>query len=160
LDKPWKKLSEEHQKQLLYGSGDKHIVFEWKHRGGNIWRHGGKWEGIIPQLMTSFKKTAAGPRRLQLEKYMRIMRCPAGEGNRLNAQARAVQVGGRTLVELGGMPIGELGGWFDKLETRFDDVQRTIAGELLKEIRGRLGFLLNVGLHYLSLDRSAPTLSG
>lgn len=160
LTKPWKKLPAEQQNLLLFGSGDKHIVYEWKQRGGAVWRHGGKWEGVIPQLMTSFKKTAAGPRRMQLEKYMRVMRCPTCNGNRLNAQARAFKVGDRTLIELGNMPIGDLGPWFDKLESRLDPIQRTIAGELLKEIRARLGFLLNVGLHYLSLDRSAPSLSG
>ena len=97
---------------------------------------------------------------MQLEKYMRIVRCPICKGNRLNAQARAVQVGTRTLVEVGSMPISELSPWFDTLETGLNPTERIIAGELLKEIRARTGFLLNVGLHYLSLDRSAPTLSG
>jgi excinuclease ABC subunit A len=160
LGTPWQALPEEQQRLLLYGSGDKHIVFEWKKRGGAVWRHGGKWEGIIPQLMTSFKKTAAGPRRMQLEKYMRVVRCGACNGQRLNAQARAVRVGGKTLIEIGAMPTGDLAGWFDAMEQDLDPVQRIIARELLKEIRGRLGFLLNVGLDYLTLDRSAPTLSG
>src|SRR5581483_1606526 len=118
------------------------------------------WEGIVPQLMSQFKKTAAGPRRIQLEKYMRVVRCPACQGNRLNPQARAVRVGGQTLTELGAMPLGELVPWFERYEQSLTPVQRAIAGELLKEIRARLGFLLNVGLHYLSLDRTAPTLSG
>jgi excinuclease ABC subunit A len=179
LETPWRKLPEEHQKLLLYGSGDKHITFEWKMRGGKVWKHGGTWEGIIPQLLSSFKKAAAGPRRLQLEKYMRIMRCPTCGGHRLNAQARAVRVGekvsgpfsaaekgpdtfsaGKTLIDLGAMPIGDLVPWFEQLEGDLDRVQKIIATELLKEIRGRLGFLLNVGLHYLTLDRAAPSLSG
>src|SRR5262249_31961855 len=74
------------------------------------------------------------------------------------------RVGGKTLVELGAMPIGELARWFDPqaglLEKSLTPLQHTIAEEVLKEIRGRLGFLLNVGLHYLTLERSAPTLSG
>src|SRR5581483_3398757 len=98
LKKPWRELPEEHRNLLLYGAGDRHITYEWRQRAG-VWKHGGKWEGIVPQLLTSFKKTAAGPRRLQLEKYMRVVRCPACGGQRLNAQARAVRVGGRTLVE-------------------------------------------------------------
>src|SRR4029079_12290348 len=84
-------------------------------------------------------------------------------GQRLNAQARAVRVAGRTLVEACALPVGDLGEWFTEggsLETGLGPVQRTIAAELLKEIRGRVGFLLNVGLHYLTLDRPAPTLSG
>ena len=98
LKTPWKDLPAEHRDILLYGSGDRHITFEWKQRGGGVWKHGGKWEGIVPQLLSSFKKTAAGPRRMQLEKYMRVVRCPTCQGKRLNAQARAVRVGGKTLV--------------------------------------------------------------
>src|SRR5207302_2940900 len=153
---------EEHRNWLLHGAGDRHITYAWKQRHG-LWKHGGKWEGIIPQLLSSFKKTAAGPRRMQLEKYMRVVRCPTCQGQRLNAQARAVRVGGKTLVEVCAQPIGDLEPWFaadGPLERSLDAVQRTIAAEVFKEIRGRLGFLLNVGLHYLTLDRTAPTLSG
>jgi excinuclease ABC subunit A len=165
LKTPWKDLPEEHRNWLLHGSGDRHITFEWKQRGGGgVWKHGEKWEGIVPQLLSSFKKTAAGPRRLQLEKYMRVLRCPDCQGQRLNPQARAVRVGGKTLVEVCAMPVGDLAAWLDPqtgpLEQSFTPIQRTIAEEVLKELRGRLGFLLNVGLHYLTLDRSAPTLSG
>src|SRR5262249_43914051 len=94
LKKPWRNLPAGHRDCLLYGAGDRHITFEWKLRGGTVWKHGGKWEGIIPQLLRSFKKTAAGPRRLQLEKYMRVVCCPSCQGQRVNAQARAVKVGG------------------------------------------------------------------
>jgi len=160
LKTPWEDLPEEEQTQLLHGSGDAHIVWEWKQRGGKVWKHGGKWEGIVPQLIAQFKKTAAGPRRIQLEKYMRVVRCPACDGQRLNPQARAVRVGGRTLIEVGQTPIGDLVPWFDTYEKELPDTARVIAAELLKEIRARLGFLLNVGLHYLTLDRAAPTLSG
>ena len=160
LQTPWKKLTAEHQQILLHGSGDKHIVFEWKKRGGSVWRHGGKWEGVVPQLLASFKKTASGPRRMQLEKYMRIVRCPTCNGQRLNAQARSVRVSDKTLIEVGNQTIGNLARWFDEMEVKLDLIQRTIATQLLKEIRARLGFLLNVGLHYLSLDRPAPSLSG
>ncbi len=163
LKTPWRDLPEQHRQWLLYGSGDRHITFEWKQRAG-LWKHGGTWEGIVPQLMTSFKKTAAGPWRMAMEKAMRVARCPSCDGRRLNPQARAVRVGGRTLPELCALPIGELGDWFDPdkgpLEKGFTPLQRQIATEVLKEIRGRLGFLLNVGLHYLTLDRGAPTLSG
>jgi excinuclease ABC subunit A len=164
LQTPWRDLPEQHRQWLLFGSGDRHITFEWKQRVGHVWKHGGKWGGVIPQLLSSFKKTAAGPRRLQLEKYMRVVRCPICQGQRLNAQARAVRVAGKTLVEVCGMPIGDLAAWCDpehgSLEQTLEPLQRIIAAEVLKEIRARVGFLLNVGLDYLSLDRSAPTLSG
>jgi excinuclease ABC subunit A len=164
LETPWRDLPGQHRDWLLHGSGDRHITFEWKMRGGGVWKHGDKWEGIVPQLLSSFKKTAAGPRRLQLEKYMRVMRCPTCQGQRLNPQGRAVRVAGKTLVDACALPIGELAAWLDPekgpLEKSLDAIQQTIAAEVLKEIRGRVGFLLNVGLHYLSLDRGAPTLSG
>jgi len=160
LKLPWSDLPPEHRQLLLFGSGDRHIVWEWKQRGGAVWKHGGKWEGIVPQLLSQFKKTSAGPRRMQLEKYMRTGKCTACNGHRLNPQARAVRVGNKTLVELGRMPIGDLVVWFADMEANLPAVQRFIASELLKEIRARISFLLNVGLHYLSLDRSAPTLSG
>jgi excinuclease ABC subunit A len=160
LQTPWKDLPKQHRGWLLDGSGDRHITYEWKQRGGKVWKHGGTWEGIVPQLLSSFKKTAAGPRRLQLEKYMRVVKCTTCGGHRLNAQARAVRVGGKTLVELGAMPIGDLVPWFAQMEGGLDPVRQIIARELLKEIRDRLTFLLNVGLHYLTLDRSAPSLSG
>ncbi len=160
LKTPWNQLPEPQQTLILQGSGDSHIVWEWKQRGGKVWKHGGKWEGIVPQMLSQFKKTAAGPRRMQLEKYMRVVRCPACKGQRLNPQARNVRVGGRTLIDLGHTSIGELVPWFDDYEKTLSHTAKMIAGELLKEIRGRLGFLLNVGLHYLSLDRPAPSLSG
>ena len=112
LKTPWRDLPEEHQNWLLQGAGERHVTFSWKQRGGGVWKHGGKWEGIVPQLLSSFKKTAAGPRRMQLEKYMRVVRCPTCQGQRLNSQARAVRVGGKTLVEVCAMPIGDLTAWF------------------------------------------------
>ena len=163
LQQPWEKMPQKHRDLLLYGAGSTHITFEWKMRGGNVWKHGGAWEGIVPQMLASFKKTAAGPRRMQLEKYMRVVRCPSCNGQRLNPQARAVRIVGRTMVDLLASPLDALGDWLEAdgpLEKKLTKVQMTIAGEVLKEIRARLGFLLNVGLHYLSLDRSAPTLSG
>src|SRR6185437_12581552 len=147
LKTPWQRLPREQQDLLLHGSGEQHITYEWKQRGGGVWKHGGKWEGIIPQLLSSFKKTAAGPRRMQLEKYMRVVRCPTCQGQRLNAQARAVRVGGKTIVEVCALPVGELAAWLDPetgdLERNLTPLQQTIAGEVLKELRGRVGFLLN-----------------
>ncbi len=163
LKVPWNELPAEHRELILHGSGDRHITFEWKQRRGKVWKHGGKWEGVIPQLLSQFKKAAAGPRRMQLEKYMRVGRCPTCHGQRLNPQARAVRVSGKSIVEACALPVGDLAAWMapdGPLEQGLAPLQRTIATEVLKELRGRVGFLLNVGLHYLTLDRSAPTLSG
>ena len=85
--------------------------------------------------MSQFKKVTAGPKRVQLEKYMRVVECPACHGQRLNPQARAVRVGGKTLVEVGHMPVGALVPWLDDYRAGLDPVRAIIAGELLKEIR-------------------------
>lgn len=162
LKKPWKKLTAEQRRVLLHGAGNQQIVFAWRTRGGT-WHHAGLWEGIVPQLRASFKKASAGPRRLQLENYMRSGKCSSCNGERLNPQARKVRVAGRTLIEAEAMPLDELADWLapgGPMEKGLDEVGRFIAAEVMKELRARLGFLLNVGLQYLSLDRTAPTLSG
>lgn len=163
LQAPWRNLPLEHQNWLLHGAGDRTITYRWKNRGGTVWKHSGKWEGIVPQLLTSFKKTAAGPWRLQLEKYMRAIVCPKCNGHRLNEQASAVRVGGLSIIEACALPISQFARWLapaGTLEQSLNPVRQSIAAELLKEIRGRVGFLVDVGLHYLSLDRTAPSLSG
>jgi hypothetical protein len=146
LKQPWKDLPKQHRDWLLYGSGEQHITYEWKQRGGKVWKHGGTWEGVVPQLLTSFKKTAAGPWRMALEKYMRVVRCPACQGQRLNPQARAVRVGGKTLVEMCALPIGGWRTWMESapLEKSLAPCRWPSLAEVLKEIRGRVGFLLNV----------------
>ncbi|MFT3882059.1 MAG: excinuclease ABC subunit UvrA [Gemmatales bacterium] len=162
LKKPWKNLTKQEKDWILHGTDEK-IICEWKSRGGFIWRHAETWAGIVPDLMAGYKKVAAGPRKMQLEKYMRTMTCPSCHGQRLNPQAAAVRVGNKTIVETGNTPVGDLLTWFAKegtLEKSLDLTQATIAIEALKEIRTRLQFLVDVGLHYLSLDRTAPTLSG
>src|SRR4029079_9400142 len=105
--KPWKDMADQEKRWLLYGI-EEPIICEWRSRGGFIWRHAEKWDGIIPDLMASYKKTAAGPRKLQLEKYMRSVLCPTCHGKRLNAQASAVRVADKTIIEAGATPVGDL----------------------------------------------------
>ena len=168
---PWRDLDERFKKVWLHGAGERVIVHHWKNRR-RIWSHAEKWEGVATELLARYRKSAGGPARAQLEPFMRSMTCPDCRRSRLNPRARAVRVGGKSLVELGSMPIGHAASFFDALanlkpadghsveHAPLDPVSRTIAEELLKEIRGRLKFLTDVGLHYLQLDRSAPTLSG
>ncbi len=167
LKGPWKDLEPKWQNAWLYGLGERVIVHNWKSRGKR-WSHAETWPGVATELLAKFRSATSGPHRAKLEPYMRSMTCPDCQGARLNARARAVRVGGRSLVEIGGMPIGDAALFFDALAGAkpsagvlpLDSLSQTIAEELFKEIRGRLGFLTNVGLHYLTLDRSAPTLSG
>lgn len=160
LDTPWEDLAPAHQNALLYGTGDRHITFAWRHRG-NVHYHGAQWEGVIPKLLSSYKKSNSPMQRTMYEKYMRVMTCPDCQGKRLNPQARHVRFAGKTLIELEAMPVDRLHEFLVQAEReQLTPIERQIATDLLKEIRERLGFLLNVGLHYLSLDRTANTLSG
>ncbi len=172
LKGPWSQLDPKWRLAWLSGTGDRKIVHRWRQKG-RVWSHAETWPGVATELLEKFKASSGGPHRAMLEPYMRSMTCPDCGGARLNERARAVRVGGKTLVELGALSIGSVARFFDALAgqaapnfapeetpTPLDPLSHTIAEELLKEIRARLGFLVNVGLHYLTLDRAAPTLSG
>ena len=171
LKGPWSGLSEEMRKIWLYGAGDRPIVANWKSRN-KVWAHAEKWNGIANDLVQSYRD-GSQIARAQLEPYMTSMKCTDCGGSRLNARARAMRVGGLSMASVGSLPISQLTPWFDELAHAdakispdgprpepLDRLSLTVAEELLKEIRARLRFLLNVGLEYLTLDRSAPTLSG
>ena len=157
LNTPWKNLSAKARDALLYGTGEDHITFEWRWRGG-IWKHGDTFEGIIAQLHEKYRNTKSSFVRAYYEKYMHKTRCPDCQGMRLNPQASAVILGGKNLPQVEALAIDQLAGYLDRL--RLDQTQMLIAEDVLREIRARLTFLLSVGLHYLTLDRPAPTLSG
>lgn len=160
LETPWKDLPTEAREALLHGTGERHITFRWRSRG-RVHLHGGVWDGIIPQLLARHRKTNNAMQRKMLEKYMRIVPCQSCHGERLNPQARSVRIAQKTLLELEAMPVDRLAQFLDEQVTAsLSDVERQIAIEPLKEIRARIGFLLNVGLHYLTLDRRATSLSG
>jgi len=167
LETAWAELDGELQGLWLWGTGDLHITFTW--RGGNSpLKYGGKFEGLVPDLLTKYRGSQSWPQRRQLERYMRTMSCPDCRGERLNAQARGVKLTSchprfaehptRSLPEVCHLSVGEAVEFFSDLQ--LDPTRTLIAADALKEIRNRLGFLLNVGLDYLALDRTAPTLSG
>jgi excinuclease ABC subunit A len=167
LDTPWGELDPALQQIWLHGTGDEHITYTW--RGGSSGhKYGGKFEGLVPQLMQSYRETANEMHRRYLEKYMTVCGCPACQGARLNPQARHVTVsttsdkfGLKTTLSLPqvcALAVSDASEFFGGLE--LDATGTKIAAEVLKEVRGRLGFLINVGLDYLTLNRTAPTLSG
>jgi excinuclease ABC subunit A len=157
LDTPWKDLPKKARDALLHGTGDEHITFEWRRRW-RIWRHGGTFAGIIDELHDKYRQTKSELMQRYYEQFMTVSECPDCHGGRLNEQALAVKLGGRNLQELCRMSVAEAAAFFAAL--KLDGTRRIIAEEPLKEIRGRLKFLIDVGLHYLTLDRAAPTLSG
>ena len=216
LTTPWRELLPAVRHALLYGTGERNITFGWRNRGG-VWKHGGTFPGVIPELLEAYRVAKNPMRRRQLEKYLHMAECSTCHGTRLNRQACAVRITARTfepdrpadlpapastsralqkskakpgqpapratsrarkttalaqsavatasagpvaksLPQVCGLTIAEAHRFFADLV--LDETQAQIAHEAIREIRGRLGFLLRCGLDYLTLDRTAPTLSG
>lgn len=157
IRRPWNELPPEARQALLYGTGDEHITFVWRYPRG-AWKHGGTFDGVIAELREKYRTAKAGFVRAYYEKYMTQRPCDACKGGRLNDQARAVRISGRSLPETVGLSVKEAIRFFEGIE--LSEVEALIAAEVLKEVRGRLAFLANVGLDYLTLDRTAPSLSG
>ncbi len=158
IETPFRELRPEHQQVILYGSGDEVIEFSYfNERGGQrIKRH--PFEGIINNMERRYRETESNVVREELSKYLSVQPCPACDGTRLNRSARHVYVAGRTLPEVTAMPIGQAADFFDGLD--LPGKRGRIAEKIVHEISQRLGFLVNVGLDYLTLERSAETLSG
>ena len=157
IDKPWGKLPQKARDALLHGLGDAHVTYEWRWSGG-VWRHGGTFKGVLAELRDKHRKAKSTFVRAYYERFMRKSSCSACRGARLNPQALAVRVGGKSINEVAAMSIADAHSFFEEL--RLPPTEQFIAEGVLKEVRGRLGFLCDVGLEYLALDRTAPTLSG
>jgi len=158
LDKPFDQLSAEVQQLILYGSGKDKIAFKYPgERGRSIVREE-VFEGIVPNLERRYRETDSMAVREELAKYISTKACPDCAGTRLRVEARHVKVGDKNLHELSAMPLKDSRVWFDAV--KLTPQKMAIADKILKEISARLSFLNNVGLDYLSLVRSADTLSG
>ncbi len=157
LETPWEELPEPIREIVLFGSGDREMTFELKgKRSSYKWR--GSYEGIVPTLERRYKDTKSAGVRTEIEKYMSMNTCTDCEGRRLRPEALAVKVSGRSIDELSSLTVSALRKRLGKL--KLDKRQKVIAGKVVKEIVDRLGFLDDVGVGYLSLDRSSATLSG
>jgi len=157
----WKKMSEEARDVILYGTRGERITVEYssdKARGE--WNR--EFEGVIPNLQRRYKETSSGGVRNWIETYMRTLPCPECNGGRIRKEATAVKINGVNLPELTSWSIKEISRFFDSDNggIHLTDTQMEIARQIIKEIRERLRFLINVGLDYLTLDRGARTLSG
>jgi excinuclease ABC subunit A len=156
-DVPFGKLDARHQKILLYGSDGEELDFSLSH-GRNRYEFHKAFEGIIPNLERRYKETDSAAIREYIESYMRPRKCSACGGGRLKPESLAVRVGGKNIAEIAELSVKEARAFFEGL--KLSKTQSVIAGRILKEMRERLDFLLNVGLDYLTLDRAAGTLSG
>ncbi|MBC9957436.1 excinuclease ABC subunit UvrA [Yimella sp. cx-51] len=157
LDTPWRALPERAREALLHGQNYKvHVRF--KNRYGRERSYTTGFEGVVPFIKRRHGETDSDWSREKYEGYMREVPCPTCKGSRLKPETLAVTVGGRSIAQLAELPINEAAAFFEKVD--FTARERQIAEQVIKEINARLGFLLDVGLDYLSLDRPAATLSG
>ncbi len=157
LDTPVKDLPPKIYNILLYGSGDEKIRMNYTTKTFNT-SYDSRWEGIIPNLERRYRETTSDWTKREIEKYMTVSECETCRGQRLKKEALAVTVGGKNISQVCGLSVAELCEFVDKLQ--FSDTQNIIAKPIVKEIRARLTFLKDVGLGYLTLSRSAATLSG
>ncbi len=157
LDTPVKDLPKEVMDILLYGNNGEIIELDY-----NAYRFSGSyktaWEGFANNLQRRYNQTSSDSVKWDIERYMRVCDCPSCHGKRLKREALSVTVGGLNIAELCDLPIERTDAFVEGLE--LSATERMIAGSILKEIRSRIGFLKNVGLEYLTLSRSAGTLSG
>tara|TARA_B100000446_G_scaffold40601_5_gene36284 strand:- start:5700 stop:8516 length:2817 start_codon:yes stop_codon:yes gene_type:complete len=158
IDTPWQELSAEHQKAILYGSGDEVINFSYTNDKGDVYQRNHTFEGVINNMSRRYKETESQSVRDELSKYVSSQNCPDCKGTRLRKDARNVFVDERTLPEITDLPVGDAHDYFSQLE--FQGAKAEIADKILKELRDRFRFLVDVGLNYLTLNRSADTLSG
>ena len=158
MDKPFDKLSQKHRDIILYGSDGEEIEFSYVNDRGTVFKRRHVFEGVIPNMDRRYRETESSSVRDELAKYVSTAACKTCEGTRLCEDARSVYVDGRTLPSITSMPVGDAEAYFNALE--LSGRQGEIADKILKELRARYRFLVDVGLNYLTLNRSAETLSG
>ncbi|MFH0901136.1 MAG: excinuclease ABC subunit UvrA, partial [Pseudomonadota bacterium] len=157
LDRPWRDLTEKQRELILYGAGSRRVTVSWRgHHSQGKWAV--RFEGIAPQMMRRFKETRSEAMRQWYRGYFREAACRACGGQRLRPESRAVFLADKSIADVGAMTVTEASQYFATLN--LEGSRQQIAVEILKEINARLGFLRDVGLDYLTLLRSAATLSG
>ncbi len=158
IETPFEQLPKSTQNVILQGSGDEEINFNYANDRGDIFQRKHSFEGVIPNMERRYRDTESQMVREDLSKYLSTQACSDCGGARLKHEARHVFIDNRTLPSITQMPIGEALDYFHGLE--FAGGKAKVAGKILKELKDRLQFLVDVGLNYLSLSRSADTLSG
>jgi excinuclease ABC subunit A len=158
IEKSWKDLSQLHQQKILFGSDDEEITFNYMNDRGTVFRRQHSFEGVIPNMERRYRDTESNSVREDLNKFMATSACPDCDGTRLCKSARNVYVDNKRIEDIVAMPVGECFDYFETID--LPGRQGQIAEKIIKEIRDRFCFLVDVGLNYLSLNRSAETLSG
>jgi excinuclease ABC subunit A len=159
-DVPVRDLSPEARQILLYGNRGQRVDVKYRARNGNIHTFKTTFEGIIPNLTRRHRETGSESMRAEFERYMTNKPCPTCNGMRLKPESLSVTIAGRNIIETTRRSVTDALAWYDALPKRLSERENQIARQVLKEIRARLGFLVDVGLDYLTLDRASGTLSG
>ncbi|MBQ9707746.1 MAG: excinuclease ABC subunit UvrA, partial [Firmicutes bacterium] len=158
ITKPFNKLSKKFRQVLLYGSGDETLQYTYTSRNGTVQHRNHTFEGLINNVERRYHETRSDWIKEKMEKFMTIDECSACHGKRLRPELLAVTVGGKNIMEFCDLSVSEAIDFLDHME--LSEMHAMIAEEIIKEIKGRLSFLANVGLDYLTLSRAAATLSG
>jgi len=158
VETPWEKLKKKQREVVLFGSGEEEINFSYVNDRGDLYQRTHTFEGVIPNMERRYRDTESQSVREELSKYLATQPCPDCEGTRLRKDARHVFIDERTLPEITALPVGDAFDYFQQLA--FEGARAEIADKILKELRDRFKFLVDVGLNYLTLNRSADTLSG
>lgn len=157
LDTPWCDLTDKVKNIILYGTGDEKLHLEYEREF-----YSGSWdaafEGIIPCMERRYNETKSDAARSQYENYISQVECPDCHGARLKPEVLAVTIKGKSIADVCSMPVGEVSAFLDSIE--LSESESIIASRIFKELKARLNFLVNVGMDYLTLSRSATTLSG
>jgi excinuclease ABC subunit A len=159
LHTPVKELGEHHLKLILYGEGGE--LVKYQNRYGRVREYFTGYEGVIPRMERLYWDTESEHSRAEIERYMVSRPCPVCEGKRLKPESLAVTIGGKNIVEVSSMSVTQALEWVAAIgDSILSEREQMIAHQILKEIQARLGFLKDVGLDYLTLDRASATLSG
>ncbi len=159
VETPWSKLPKKVKDAILYGVGES-VELSYENRYGKTRTYEMEYEGVIPNLERRYRETTSDYVQAEIERFMTERPCPTCGGARLKPESLAVKVVDKNILDVSRMAIGEAIAWVDALPKQLNEREKAIARMILKEIRSRLGFLVDVGLDYLTLDRGAASLSG
>jgi len=160
LSTPVKDLNEEELRVILYNGGGEPVLATYEDRYGRMRQYYANFEGVIPHLERRYRETGSDSVRADIERYMASNPCPACQGNRLKPESLAVTIVNRNIMDVTALPVIQALNWVEQLGDKISPRELTIAKQIIKEIQARLGFLRDIGLSYLTLDRPSATLSG
>ena len=157
---PVKELSGRDIHTILYGNGGERVIMKYKDHYGRVREYYTNFEGVIPYLERRYRETDSDYVRAEIERYMSSCPCPVCQGRRLKPESLAVTIAGKNITEVTSLSITQALEWIQSITQQLSPREITIAHQILREIEARLGFLIDIGLDYLTLDRPSATLSG